>query len=376
MSAPVLAGIPSPSQGEWSLGPVPVRAYAIFILLGIVAAWWILDRRYTAKGGPKDAALDVAFWMVPFGIVGARIYHVFSSPDAYFGPDGDPVRALYIWQGGLGIWGAVALGAVGAWIGLRRRGLRMAPFADALAPGLLVAQAIGRLGNYFNQELYGRPTTLPWGLQIDDAHLVGDFASGTLFHPTFLYELVWNLAMAVVLVWAAKRFQLRHGRVFWLYVMLYTAGRVWIEYLRIDDAEIVLGLRLNVWTSLLIFLVALVAFVLIGRRTKDVPDSVWLPGRAPADDDAVTGTDDVSSDDVRKAEDEGLGSGAGEGSGSGTGEDSDDVRTDDESVSGTGEDSDDVRTNHESVSGTGEDSDDERTNHESVSGTGTTPNHG
>jgi prolipoprotein diacylglyceryl transferase len=277
-----LASIPSPSQAEWYLGPLPIRAYALAILLGIFAAWWILDRRYTAKGGPKDAALDVAFWMVPFGIVGARIYHVLSSPDAYFGPDGDPVRALYIWQGGLGIWGAVALGAVGAWIGLRRRGLRMAPFADALAPGLLVAQAIGRLGNYFNQELYGAPTTLPWGLEIDDAHLVGGYESGTLFHPTFLYEMLWNLGAAAVLVWAQRRFRLRHGRVFWLYVMLYTAGRVWIEYLRVDEAELVLGLRLNVWTSVLIFLVALVAFVVVGRRTRDVPESIWLPGREAA----------------------------------------------------------------------------------------------
>ena len=282
-------GIPSPPQGEWQLGPFPVRAYALAILLGIVAAWWILDRRYTAKGGPKDAALDVAFWMVPFGIVGARLYHVFSSPDAYFGPDGDPVRALYIWQGGLGIWGAVALGAVGALIGLRRRGLRMAPFADALAPGLLVAQAIGRLGNYFNQELYGARTTLPWGLQIDDAHRVPGYAAGTLFHPTFLYEMLWNLAAVAVLIWAERRFRLRHGRVFWLYVMLYTAGRVWIEYLRIDEAETVLGLRLNVWTSILIFLVALVAFVVVGRRTRDVPENIWLPGREPASDDVPAG---------------------------------------------------------------------------------------
>ena len=285
-----LASIPSPSQAEWHLGPLPIRAYALAILLGIFAAWWILDRRYTAKGGPKDAALDVAFWMVPFGIVGARIYHVISSPDAYFGPDGDPVRALYIWQGGLGIWGAVALGAVGAWIGLRRRGLRMAPFADALAPGLLVAQAIGRLGNYFNQELYGAPTTLPWGLEIDDAHLVGGYESGTLFHPTFLYEMLWNLGAAAVLIWAQRRFRLRHGRVFWLYVMLYTAGRVWIEYLRVDEAELVLGLRLNVWTSILIFLVALVAFVVIGRRTRGVPESIWLPGREPEAEGTATGT--------------------------------------------------------------------------------------
>lgn len=275
------ASIPSPPQAVWYLGPFPLRAYALAIILGIVVAWYILERRYTAKGAPREISLDVVLLAVPFGIVGGRLYHVLSSPDAYFGPDGDPVRALYIWEGGLGIWGAIALGAVGGWIGLRRKGLRMAPFADALAPGLLVAQAIGRLGNYFNQELYGAPTTLPWGLEIDAAHLVPGYAPGTLFHPTFLYELVWNLAMAGVLVLAERRFRLRHGRVFWLYVMLYTLGRVWIERLRIDTAEIVLGLRLNVWTSILVFLLALVAFVVVGRRTRGTPDPLWLPGREP-----------------------------------------------------------------------------------------------
>ncbi|MPV90130.1 prolipoprotein diacylglyceryl transferase [Georgenia ruanii] len=291
MTSAVLAALPSPPQGVWQLGPLPVRAYALAILLGGVAAWWILDRRYTAKGGPKDTAIDVVFWMVPFGIVGARLYHVVTTPEPYFGPGGNPWNAFAIWNGGLGIWGAVALGAVGAWLGLRRRGLRLAPFADALAPGLLVAQAIGRLGNYFNQELYGKATTLPWGLRIDDAHLVPGYPSGTLFHPTFLYELVWNLAMVGVLVWAERRFRLGHGRVFWLYVMLYTLGRVWIEYLRIDTAEIVLGLRLNVWTSILIFLVALAFFVVIGRRTRGVPESLWLPGREPVEG-TVAGTDD------------------------------------------------------------------------------------
>ncbi|WP_345215909.1 prolipoprotein diacylglyceryl transferase [Georgenia halophila] len=299
-----LASIPSPPQAEWYLGPFPVRAYAICILLGIVAALWILERRYTAKGGPKEAALDVAFWIVPAGIIGARIYHVFSSPDAYFGPDGDLLQALRIWEGGLGIWGAIPFGALAAWWALRRRGLRLAPFADAVAPGLLVAQAIGRLGNWFNQELYGGPTTLPWGLEIDAAHLVGGYPADTLFHPTFLYEMLWNLLAALVLVRIAKRLDLRHGRVFWLYVMLYTAGRVWIEAVRIDEAEIIFGLRLNVWTSIAVFLLALVFFVAIGRRTKDVPESVWLPGREPAGDDAdddVDGSGDKVDDESATA---------------------------------------------------------------------------
>lgn len=292
-------GIPSPATGVWYLGPLPIRAYAIAILAGIVVAAWIASRRYRARGGPEGAVLDAVMWAVPFGIVGARIYHVISSPDRYFGPDGDPLLALRIWEGGLGIWGAIPAGALGAWIALRRAGLRMAPFADAMAPALLVAQAIGRLGNYFNQELFGRPTTLPWGLQIDAEHLAAqglDYPDGTLFHPTFLYEMVWNLAMAALLVYLDRRLRLRHGRVFWLYVALYTLGRVWIEMLRIDEAEQVLGLRLNVWTSILVFVIAAAAFVMIGRRTRGVEDPIWIPGREPEPDDTDTDTDDTDGE--------------------------------------------------------------------------------
>ncbi|MBO9554417.1 prolipoprotein diacylglyceryl transferase [Cellulomonas sp.] len=258
--------IPSPSQGVWHLGPFPVRAYAFAILIGIVVALWMTRRRWVERGGDADTVLEISFWAVPFGILGGRLYHVITSPDAYFGEGGEPWRALAIWEGGLGIWGAVALGAVGAWIGCRRNGVRLAPFADALAPGLLVAQAIGRLGNWFNQELFGGPTSLPWGLQIDDAHLPPGYESGTLFHPTFLYEIVWNLAGAALLLWLDRRYRLGHGRVFWLYVVVYTTGRLWIELLRIDTAHHILGLRLNVWTSIIVGLGALVAFVVVGRR--------------------------------------------------------------------------------------------------------------
>ena len=282
MTIAVLASLPSPAESVWYLGPLPIRAYAIAIGLGILAAWWILDRRYTAKGGPPETALDVALWMVPFGIIGGRIYHVLSSPDAYFGPNGDPTRVIEIWNGGLGIWGAIPLGGLGAWIALRRRGLRLAPFADALAPGLLVAQGIGRLGNYFNQELYGSPTTLPWGLEIDNPP--PNYDPGTLFHPTFLYEMLWNFAMAAVLIWAARRFHLRHGRVFWLYVMLYTAGRVWIEYLRIDEAELVLGLRLNVFTAAVVGLLA-VAYLVWQRRPREIVDRQHDDAGDPAEPD-------------------------------------------------------------------------------------------
>lgn len=312
-------GIPSPSTGVWYLGPLPIRAYAIAILLGIVIGGWIWSKRYRAKGGPEGATLDILMWAVPFGIIGARIYHVFSSPDAYFGPDGDPWRAFLIWEGGLGIWGAVPAGAFGAWLGARRMGLRLGPLADTAAPGLLVAQAIGRLGNYFNQELFGAPTTLPWGLQIDADVLRAqgmDYPAGTLFHPTFLYELLWNLGVAAILVWAARRFQLRHGRVFWLYVALYTLGRVWVELLRIDEAEQVLGLRLNVWTSILVFAVAVAVFVVIGRRTAGAPDPIWIPGREPEDDEHDDESDDADADESDVVvDDEARSSGAAEGDG-------------------------------------------------------------
>ena len=287
MSALLPVAIPSPAQGVWHLGPFPVRAYAFAILLGIVAALWLTRRRWIERGGEPDTTLEIAFWAVPFGIVGGRIYHVITSPDAYFGVGGDPVRALYIWEGGLGIWGAVAFGGIGAWIGCRRQGVRLAPWADALAPGLLVAQAIGRLGNWFNQELYGGPTTLPWGLRIDPEHMpVGDPA-GTLYHPTFLYEIIWNLAGAALLIWVDRKFRLGYGRVFWLYVVIYTTGRLWIELLRIDPAHHFLGLRLNVWTSIIVGLGALVAFVVVGRRHPGRDTTLLLAPPTVQDDEEI-----------------------------------------------------------------------------------------
>ena len=297
------AAIPSPPVAVWHLGPLPLRAYALAILAGIVAAVWIAQRRMAERGGPPERIVEIAFWAVPFGIVGGRIYHVVSSPQAYFGPGGDPWRALAIWEGGLGIWGAIAFGAVGAAIGARRQNIRLASFADVVAPGLLVAQAIGRLGNWFNQELFGGPTTLPWGLQIDAAHLPPGFAEGTLFHPTFLYELVWNLAGAVLLVWLDRRYRLGHGQVFWLYVLIYTAGRGWIETVRIDPASIVLGLRLNVWTSLLVGGLALVAFILARRRHPEREASVY---REPEGADGAG----EQSDDTAAPGDEARGSSA------------------------------------------------------------------
>ncbi len=283
-----MLSIPSPSQAVWHLGPLPLRAYALSILIGIVVAVLLTQRRWKERGGDPDEVLEIVFWAVPFGIVGGRIYHVITSPDQYFGEGGDPWKAIRIWEGGLGIWGAVALGAVGAYIGCRRMKVSFPVFADALAPGLLIAQAIGRLGNWFNQELFGGPTTLPWGLEIDPAHLPAGYAPGTLFHPTFLYELLWNLAGAVLIIWLDRRFRLGHGRVFWLYVVVYTTGRLWIELVRIDPAHTIAGLRVNVWTSLILGLAALVAFVVVGRRHPGRETSTRSADSAAPDPEPTT----------------------------------------------------------------------------------------
>jgi len=258
--------IPSPSESVWHLGPLPLRAYALCIIAGAVAAIVIAERRFVARGGRAGAIGDIAVWAIPFGILGGRLYHVVTTPELYFGEGRDVLDVVKIWEGGLGIWGAIALGGVGAWIACRRYDIDFLKMADALAPGLLVAQAIGRLGNYFNQELFGKPTTQPWGLEIAPQFRPDGYAEFATFHPTFLYELLWNLAAAALLVWLDRRFRLTHGRVFALYVMLYTAGRVWIEALRIDEANLIGPFRLNIWTSVIVFALALAYFVWARRK--------------------------------------------------------------------------------------------------------------
>jgi prolipoprotein diacylglyceryl transferase len=256
----VHASLPSPSSGVLHLGPFPLRAYAACILLGVVAAVLIGERRWVARGGEKGQVSDVAAVAVPAGLVGARLYHVVTTPAEYLK---HPVDALYVWHGGLGIWGGIAGGALGAWWALRRRGIPFADFCDALAPALPVAQAVGRWGNWFNQELFGRATSLPWGLRIDAEHSPTGLP-GT-YHPTFLYECLWDLGVAALVVWADRRWRLDRGRAFALYVGAYCLGRAWIEYLRVDVAHRFFGLRLNDYVSGLLLLGA-VAFLVRRRR--------------------------------------------------------------------------------------------------------------
>ncbi|MBF6467597.1 prolipoprotein diacylglyceryl transferase [Nocardia beijingensis] len=289
VSGAVLAYLPSPARGVWQLGPFPLRAYALCIILGIIVAIWWGERRWRARGGQPGAILDVAMFAVPFGLVGGRLYHVATDWQKYFGADGDPVDALKIYQGGLGIWGAVLLGGVGAWIGCRVYKIPLPALGDAVAPPILLAQAIGRLGNYFNQELYGRETDVPWGLEIyrrvgDDGRL--DMMNGVstgvvekVVHPTFLYELVWNLLVVVLLVYVDKRFRIGHGRLFALYVAGYCFGRFFVELMRADEATKIAGIRINSFTSAVVFLCA-IAYFLFATKGRETPEQL-RPGASP-----------------------------------------------------------------------------------------------
>jgi prolipoprotein diacylglyceryl transferase len=294
----VLAYIPSPSQGVWHLGPIPLRAYALFIIVGIVAALVLGDRRWVARGGQPGVIYDIALWAVPFGLVGGRLYHVITDWRTYFGDDGAGLAgALRIWDGGLGIWGAVALGGVGAWIGCRQHGIPLPAFGDAIAPGIVLAQAIGRLGNYFNQELYGRPTTLPWGLEIFERRDVNgalDSLNGVstgqlvaVVHPTFLYELLWNVLVFVVLIWVDKRFKIGHGRLFAMYVAGYCLGRFWVELMRSDVATHIAGIRVNSFTSTFVFIGAVVYIMVAPKGREDPASLAGKPEQVDEEEDKV-----------------------------------------------------------------------------------------
>lgn len=272
--------IPSPPQGEWSLFGFPIRAYALAIMTGIVVAWVVGSRRWAARGGRAETLETAVLVSIPLGIIGARVYYVLTDLHLYFGPGRDPISMFYIWEGGLAIFGAVAGGAFGMWLVARRRGASFLAIADALAPGLVLAQAIGRLGNYFNQELFGVPTTLPWALQIDPENRPTGYAQFETFHPTFLYEMVWNVGVAVVLIWAGKRFALGRGKTFALYVILYGIGRFWIELLRIDPANEYAGIRTNSYATGLLLLGGVVLMLWLLRHRPGLEESVE-PGADP-----------------------------------------------------------------------------------------------
>jgi prolipoprotein diacylglyceryl transferase len=289
--------IPSPPQGVWHLGPLPIRAYALFIIVGIVAALLIGDRRWAARGGQPGVIYDIALWAVPFGLVGGRLYHLATDWRTYWGPGGAGFgAALRIWDGGLGIWGAVALGGVGAWIGCRQHRIPLPAFADAIAPGLVLAQAIGRLGNYFNQELYGRETTLPWGLEIFyrrdpsgfvDPHSLDGVSTGQVafvVQPTFLYELIWNVLVFIALLYIDRRFRLGHGRLFAVYVAGYCIGRFCVELLRDDTATHIAGIRINSFTSTFVFIGAVV-YIMLAPKGREDPAS--LRGTDYVDDESL-----------------------------------------------------------------------------------------
>ncbi|NKQ25877.1 prolipoprotein diacylglyceryl transferase [Streptomyces galbus] len=310
-----LAYIPSPSRGVLHLGHVPLRGYAFCIIIGVFVAVWLGNRRWIARGGRAGTVADIAVWAVPFGLVGGRPYHVITDYELYFSAGRDWVDAFKVWQGGLGIWGAIALGALGAGIGARRRGIPMPAHADAVAPGIALAQAIGRWGNWFNQELYGRRTDVPWALHITSS---ADGRVPGYYHPTFLYESLWCVGVALLVIWADRRFRLGHGRAFALYVAAYCVGRFWIEYLRVDGAHHVLGLRLNNWTALVVFLLA-VTYIVVSAKKRPGREEVVEPG-ASADGTAADGTSAADGADGASGKaGEGEGKVGGSDAGPGTG---------------------------------------------------------
>jgi prolipoprotein diacylglyceryl transferase len=277
----VVTSIPSPSISYFDIGPLRIHFYALCIIAGIIVATLMTNSRLTKRGAEPWVVIDIALIAVPLAIIAARIYHVLTHWDFYFGPGTNPLSALYIWEGGIAIYGALIGGAVGAWLGCRWTGIRFTTFADALAPGLLLAQALGRFGNYFNQELFGLPTDLPWGLQIDadNPAFPPGLAPGTLFHPTFLYEVIWNTLGVLFLLWAGRRFRLQWARLFALYLIWYSAGRIVWESIRIDPSDVFLGLRTNVWAAIAGVILGIVIFFVQKRRHPGFEPSPYVPGR-------------------------------------------------------------------------------------------------
>lgn len=292
--------IPSPDVSFIQLGPFTIHFYALCILAGIIIAAIITQMRLTRQGAEPGVVIDLLLWVVPFGIIGARVFHVLTHPNDYFYPGANLLETLYIWEGGIAIFGSLIGGGIGAWLGCRMTGLRFWAFADALAPAMLVAQAFGRFGNWFNHELYGVPTNLPWGLEIESsnaAYPVG-LPEGTLFHPTFLYEVIWNLLGAAVIFWLGRKFTLQWGRQFALYLIWYGAGRVVWESIRIDPSEVFLGLRVNVWAALIAVVLGIVLFIVQTRRHPGLQPSPYVPGREWKNPESVIESDSTDSEYV------------------------------------------------------------------------------
>lgn len=296
-----MASIPSPSFN--SIGPF--QLYGLCIALGVIVAVTISSKRWEARGGDADDIGTIAIWAVPAGVIGARIYHVATDWKTY---QDDWVGALKITQGGLGVPGGIFLGVVVGLLVVRAKGLPKLELLDVAAPAIPIAQAIGRFGNYFNQEVFGRPTSLPWALEIDPdvSATAASYPMGTTFHPTFLYEGLWNVALALGLVWLDRRRRLRPGELFTLYVLGYAVGRLWVEALRSDAASLIFGVRINIWVSVIVGLLAVA--VLVRGRLRPAPSTEVAGDGSPAapgtgDDEAVE-VDVVESDDVEVVEPE------------------------------------------------------------------------
>lgn len=284
MSFPsIVTAIPSPDISYIELGPFRLHFYALFILTGIILALVLTDSRLRSRGGEPGIALDISLWAIPFGILGGRFFHVITHPNDYFFAGADLLAVFRIWEGGLAIYGALLFGSLGAYIGARQAGVKFLSYLDAVAPGVLLAQAVGRWGNYFNNELFGQPTNLPWGLEISSrnpAYPAG-LPDGVLFHPTFLYESIWSLAGVALLLAADKRFNLRWGKMLGLYLVFYSIGRIWVEAIRIDPSEILLGLRINIWSAIAGIAVGLAILIIQSRRHTGLESSVYRMGREP-----------------------------------------------------------------------------------------------
>lgn len=304
------ASIPSPSVSFFELGPLRIHIYALCIITGIIVAILMTNNRLTRRGGEPWVVIDIAIFAVPLAIVGARIFHVLTHLSFYFGEGKNPWNPFEygsvwaIWEGGIAIFGSLIGGAVGAWIGCRWRGVRFASFADAMAPGMLLAQAIGRFGNWFNHELFGIPTDLPWGLEIEETNpaFPPGLEPGTLFHPTFLYEVIWNLLGVFFLLWLGHRFTVQWGMLFASYLIWYSAGRIVWESIRIDPSEIIFGLRTNVWAAILGVILGIVVIAIQTRRHPGLEPSIYVPGKEWNPTGAVVQSLDDSTDYVDVSE--------------------------------------------------------------------------